>query len=128
MENENNINLSSINWLFAKYYKPNYFSYTINSIDNFKIITKDVLLNILEQLGCRDYLKLEYLTQRYLSFVYDVKSKQIVEFESDDEDEVINIISELKKTPINPKKSLKEKWNELFKTTHSSFKINVDQS
>ena len=127
MENNEQIDTSSINYLYAQYWKPNFYSYTINNMENFKIIKKDMLINILDSLGCKDYLKIQYLTQRYLPFAYVKESNTIIEFESSDlnKDDISEKINQEFKSNSKPIKTLKSKWNELFSKTHSKFNFNL---
>ena len=126
MENKE-IDKSSINYLYAQYWKPNFYSYTINSMENFKIIKKDVLLKIIEDLGCRDYMKLQYLTQRYLPFVYVKESNSIIEFDSTDltKDDISEKINQEMKSHTVKHKTLKSQWNELFTKNHFNFNFNL---
>lgn len=127
MENNEQIDTSSINYLYAQYWKPNFYSYTINNMENFKIIKKDMLINILDSLGCKDYLKIQYLTQRFLPFAYIKESNKIIEFESSDlnHDDISKKINQEFKINTKPIKTLKSKWNELFNKTHSKFNFNL---
>ena len=118
MENEQ-IDTSSINYIFAKYWKPNYYSYTINNMENFKIIKKDMLINILDSLGYKNYEKIQYLTQRYLPFAYIKESNKIIEYESSDisDTEIKNEIElDMKNNIKQNKNSLKTKWADIFKS------------
>lgn len=127
MENNEQIDTSSINYLYAQYWKPNFYSYTINNMENFKIIKKDMLINILDSLGCKDYLKIQYLTQRYLPFAYIKESNKIIEYESSDlgNDDILKKINQEFKSNTKPTKTLKSKWNELFNKTHSKLNFNL---
>lgn len=127
MENNEQIDTSSINYLYAQYWKPNFYSYTINNMENFKIIKKDMLISILDSLGCKDYLKIQYLTQRYLPFAYIKESNKIIEYESSDlsKDDISEKINQEFKSNTKPIKTLKSKWNELFNKTHSKLNFNL---
>ena len=86
-----------------------------------------MLINILDSLGCKDYLKIQYLTQRYLPFAYVKESNTIIEFESSDlnKDDISEKINQEFKSNSKPIKTLKSKWNELFSKTHSKFNFNL---
>lgn len=71
----------NINYIFAKPYKEYYYMYSINSIENLTVISKDDLrILIFQKLGCTDVNKLMFLLERNQSFIFDYKSKQIKKF------------------------------------------------
>ena len=83
MENENlNIDtFNSVNFLFARPAYEGYYYYALDDIHNMQIIDKTSLRHLLVKLQCGDFAKTNYLLDRNFPFFYDVKKKELLEFQ-----------------------------------------------
>lgn len=80
--NDETINaFNSVNFLFAKPAYEGHYYYALDDIHNMQIIDKTSLRQLLVKLQCGDFLKTNYLLDRNFPLFYDVKKKQLLEFQ-----------------------------------------------
>ena len=106
--NEENLNIeifNSVNYLFAKPYYQGHYYYALDNLETMSVIDKDSLKELLLKLGCGNFIKLIHLMDRNLPFFYDVKKKQLMEFQETNSDitkeDLKNFIVEELKESIN---------------------------
>ena len=86
MEKENVNTFNSINFLFAKPAYQGHYYYSLDDINSMQIIDKDSLRKLLVKLQCGDFIKTNYLLDRNFPFFYDVKKKELLEFQETNSD------------------------------------------
>ena len=106
--NEENLNIeifNSVNYLFAKPYYQGHYYYALDNLETMSVIDKDSLKELLLKLGCGNFIKLIHLMDRNLPFFYDVKKKELLEFQETNSDitreDLKNFIVEELKESIN---------------------------
>lgn len=77
---------NSVNYLFARPAYQGHYYYAIDDINTNQIIDKDSLRQLLVRLQCRNFIRLNYLMDRNFPFFYDVKNKELQEFEETNSD------------------------------------------
>ena len=86
MEKENVNTFNSVNFLFAKPAYQGHYYYSLDDINSMQIIDKDSLRKLLVKLQCGDFIKTNYLLDRNFPFFYDVKKKELLEFQETNSD------------------------------------------
>lgn len=86
MEQENVNTFNSVNFLFAKPAYQGHYYYSLDDINSMQIIDKDSLKKLLVKLQCGDFIKTNYLLDRNFPFFYDVKKKELLEFQETNSD------------------------------------------
>lgn len=86
MEQENVNTFNSVNFLFAKPAYQGHYYYSLDDINSMQIIDKDSLRKLLVKLQCGDFIKTNYLLDRNFPFFYDVKKKELLEFQETNSD------------------------------------------
>lgn len=115
-----NLDLASINYIFAKPYKQGYYTYSINNVENFILIPKDELFNLISKIGYIDQEgRLQYFLDRYLPFLFFSETKEIKGFRLTNETPSKRGIDQLLKKEIHSKVdrpilSFKEKYIKKF--------------
>lgn len=72
---------NSVKFIFAKPCYEGYYYYSLDDLNNISIIDKTSLLELTIKLGCGNFIKLNYLLDRNLPFLYYCKEKQLMEFQ-----------------------------------------------
>lgn len=126
---EENINaFNSVNFLFAKPYYEGHYYYAIDDINNMSVIDKDSLKKLVLKLGCGNFLKLNYITDRNFPFFYDAKKKEIIEFQETNSEitrkDLENYIHEELKINTKKETSLYERF---FGENSNFYKQNFDK-
>lgn len=86
MENMDNIDtFNSVNYLFGKPAYIGHYYFALDDISNLSIIDKDSLRGLLLKLGCKDFMRINYLLDRNLPLFFDVKKNKLKEFEETSE-------------------------------------------
>ena len=86
MENTNIDSFNSINFLFAKPYSQGFYCYALDDLDTMSMIDKDSLRNLVIKLGCGNFIRLNHLMDRNFPFYFDVKKKELLEFQETNSD------------------------------------------
>jgi len=130
--NEENLNIetfNSVNFLFAKPAYQGHYYFSLDDINQMQIIDKDSLRKLLVKLRCGDFIKTNYLLDRNFPFFYDVKKKELLEFQETNNDvsrEDINkyIREELK---INGTQEQQTPYERFFGKDSNFYKNNIYQ-
>jgi hypothetical protein len=78
MKNSCNIDLDTIQFVYAKPYIEHYFLYGVNSVKNLTIIPKDQLRDLIsDKLKCIDLENMDIVFSRNLPFLYNNTTKKI---------------------------------------------------
>lgn len=80
-ENLNVDSFNSVNFLFARPAYQGHYYFALDDINSMQIIDKDSLRGLLVKLRCGDFIKTNYLLDRNFPFFYDVKKKELLEFQ-----------------------------------------------
>lgn len=129
--NEENLNIeifNSVNYLFAKPYYQGYYYYTLDNLETMSVIDKDSLKELLLKLGCGNFIKLIHLMDRNLPFFYDVKKKELLEFQETNSDitreDLKNfIVEELKESAY--KDNIKSPYETFFGKDSDFYKTDI---
>lgn len=83
METEKQPNelFNSVEFLFAKPCYQGHYMYALDDLESMSIIDKDSLKQLLIQLKCYDFVRINYLLDRNLPIFFNAKEKRIEEFE-----------------------------------------------
>ena len=83
METEKQPNelFNSVEFLFAKPCYQGYYMYALDNLESMSVIDKDSLRQLLIQLKCYDFVRMNYLLDRNLPIFFNAKEKRIEEFE-----------------------------------------------
>lgn len=83
METEKQPNelFNSVEFLFAKPCYQGHYMYALDDLESMSIIDKDSLKQLLIQLKCYDFVRMNYLLDRNLPIFFNAKEKRIEEFE-----------------------------------------------
>lgn len=83
METEKQPNelFNSVEFLFAKPCYQGYYMYALDNLESMSVIDKDSLRQLLIQLKCYDFVRINYLLDRNLPIFFNAKEKRIEEFE-----------------------------------------------
>ena len=83
METEKQPNelFNSVEFLFAKPCYQGLYMYALDDLESMSIIDKDSLKQLLIQLKCYDFVRMNYLLDRNLPIFFNAKEKRIEEFE-----------------------------------------------
>ena len=124
MNDIDNISIESISFIFADGYKEGYYKYAVNSLENMRIIPKEILRKlIVEKCHCMDFDTLDYCMARYMPFLFDNSTKRIQKFNMinnvPSKEEIAHKESVEMKEKLNPRPSLSEKFDNLFQ--HNNF-------
>lgn len=99
-----NLDLASINYIFAKPYKQGYYTYSINNVENFSLIPKEELFNLILKIGYIDKEEqLQYFLDRYLPFLFFSETKEVKGFKLTNEAPSKMEINQLLKKEIHSK-------------------------
>lgn len=126
---ENNIDVfNSVNYLFAKPYCQGYYYYALDDLDTMSVIDKDSLKNLLIKLGCGNFIKIDYLMDRNFPFFFDVKKKELLEFQETNseinKEDLIKHIHEELKANINQNNN-KSPYERFFGKDSDFYKQNI---
>ena len=83
METEKQPNelFNSVEFLFAKPCYQGHYMYALDDLESMSVIDKDSLRQLLIQLKCYDFVRINYLLDRNLPIFFNAKEKRIEEFE-----------------------------------------------
>ena len=83
METEKQPNelFNSVEFLFAKPCHQGHYMYALDNLESMSVIDKDSLRQLLIQLKCYDFVRMNYLLDRNLPIFFNAKEKRIEEFE-----------------------------------------------
>ena len=83
METEKQPNelFNSVEFLFAKPCYQGHYIYALDDLESMSVIDKDSLRQLLIQLKCYDFVRINYLLDRNLPIFFNAKEKRIEEFE-----------------------------------------------
>lgn len=83
METEKQPNelFNSVEFLFAKPCYQGHYMYALDDLESMSVIDKDSLRQLLIQLKCYDFVRMNYLLDRNLPIFFNAKEKRIEEFE-----------------------------------------------
>lgn len=117
----NNIDFSSIKYVFAKPLKEGYYMYSINNVTNLLLIPKENLKTLIIKLGYDiTNEKLDYLMDRYFPFLFICENKTLKSFEltgkSSSKEEIFSKIKE--SMQIKNTTSFSQKYKKLFGFNH----------
>lgn len=129
--NEENLNIeifNSVNYLFAKPYYQGHYYYALDNLETMSVIDKDSLKELLLKLGCGNFIKLIHLMDRNLPFFYDVKKKELLEFQETNSDitreDLKNfIVEELKESSY--KDNIKSPYEIFFGKDSNFYKTDI---
>jgi hypothetical protein len=139
--NENNCQVDSLlkieelknnlTYIFCKPYKEYYYYYSINNLDNYRIIKQDELKNIINNLSVENVAKIEMLFNRHRSFIFFKESNLIEElnpFETPDLEKLLRTIEMNKELKKQVKVEKENKYETLFKEIKQTLKLKVKDS
>jgi len=113
-------------FIVCRPYKENYYYYSINNVDNYKVIDKYELKKIISFLDAKDINQLEVIVTRFKAFVY-IHEKNIIKELVLNEDEAIEqilkdeiIISTMKKEAN--KKDTTNKYEDILNSIKKKLK------
>lgn len=119
---------NSVNYLFAKPYYQGHYYYTLDNLETMSVIDKNSLKELLYKLGCGNFIKITHLMDRNLPFFYDVKKKQLMEFQETNSDitreDLKNFIVEELKESIN-KNNNKSPYETFFGKDSDFYKTDI---
>ena len=80
-EKQSNELFNSVEFLFAKPCYQGHYMYALDNLESMSVIDKDSLRQLLIQLKCYDFVRMNYLLDRNLPIFFNAKEKRIEEFE-----------------------------------------------
>ncbi len=114
----NDLDVSSIKFIFAKPYSIGYWLYSINSVDSLAIVPKDSLIEIIERkLNFRSE-DLEYVLSRSLPFIFDNDNRIIKRFS------ITNATPTKEELSNQMKKEMSESAHLFYKKTNNNSRYN----
>lgn len=117
------LNDSTVEFVVFLPFDEEYYSYSINNIQNQHLVSRDDLLNLIVVKNKLLLSKIQFLTRRFLSFIYVANPEEILELESSaTEDEVLLSTIENLKIKYESKEEenlsmfdiIKNKFNSIF--------------
>ena len=78
---KNQLDTDSVSIIVFKPYNQNYYSYTINGLENKHLLDRGHIYSFLKQFSESITSKLFYLTDRFLPFIYVKESNEIIELD-----------------------------------------------
>ena len=109
----NELDISSIKFIFAKPYSIGYWLYSINNIESLVIIPKENLIEIIEKKLKFRSEDLEYVFTRSLPFIYDNENRVVKRFS------ITNNAPTKKELASNLKKEMTESATLFYKNNNN---------
>ena len=72
---------NSVEFLFAKPCYQGHYMYALDNLESMSVIDKDSLRQLLIQLKCYNFVKINYILDRNLPIFFNAKEKRIEDFE-----------------------------------------------
>lgn len=96
------IDKDMVKFIIFKPFNEFYYSYSINSLDSQHLVERVQVLHLIQVLDTTIGRKVQYLIDRFFSFVYVVETKELLELEAIDDDDYVlnNLLDRYKDMPI----------------------------
>jgi hypothetical protein len=113
-------------FIICRPYRENYYYYSINNVENYKLINKYELKKIISFLDAKDINQLEILVNRFRAFIYLHENNSLKELTLNEDEHVEQILKE--KLVIdninteNKNKDTKNKYEKIFEEIKSKLK------
>jgi hypothetical protein len=79
-------------YIVCRPFRENYYYYSINNLENYKMIDKYQLQNIITSLKCQDALLISEYFNKFKSFIYIKENNKIIELTPQEDENIERLL------------------------------------